>query len=74
MTSSARTEDPSNTEVGSSVSQKIPVLNTQGLMAQLITTNAMFHTYKGKTRYCPVLWKSAAKCHRGHRAREGSRR
>lgn len=55
MTSSARTEHPSKTEVGSSVSQKIPVLNTQGLMAQLTTTNAMFHTYKGKTRYCPVL-------------------
>lgn len=61
MTSSARTEDPSNTEVGSNVSQKIPVLNTHGLMAQLITTNAMFHTYKGNTKYCPVLSKVVAK-------------
>lgn len=64
MTNSARTEDPSKPEVGSSVSQKIPVLNTHGLMAQLITTNAMFHTYKGKTKYCPVLSKRAAKGNR----------
>lgn len=55
MTISAIIAAPIITDVERSASQKVLVLNTQGLTAQLTTTNAKFHTYSGRSTNCPAL-------------------